>query len=464
MLNMSESLDNQIKGDLTEGPIIRKLLGFSLPMIASFIVMQLYNVTDSIIVGNFVSSDALAAVNASFPLMMFFNAIFMGISAGTGIVVSQTFGAKDMGKVNKSANTAYALAYLIGGVITVLGVFTSGPLLKFLGTPDNIIVDSKAYLSIIMAGTLGNSTYSLGSGILRGLGDSKWPFLFLLTCSLLNVGLDLLFVVKFGMGVPGVAWATIISQFLSALLVLSRIRRGDYPFKLTLKSLRIDKQISKLIFRLSIPTMVQNTSMSIGSLVIQTFANRFGSDLIAANSIIQKLDGFVMLPMMGFSMALSTFVGQNVGADKMDRVNYALKKGLLMSLGYTVILAVLLWFFGGTAMHAFTGNPDVLAMGLKGIRILCMFYVLMGQTVTLNGSLRGAGAAALPMFASLASILIRIPIAYLIAVVPHDYKGLFWAMAASMVVNYCIVLVYYRFGNWRDKSIMRTFKPQGDPL
>lgn len=462
---MSEfSPNKQMKGDLTEGPIIKKLLGFSLPLIASFLVMQLYNVTDSVIVGNFVNSDALAAVNASFPLMMFYNAVFMGISAGAGIVVSQTFGAKDLDRVNKSANTAFALAYIIGTVVTVLGVATSGPLLVFLGTPANILEDSKAYLSIIMAGTLGNSTYNLGSGILRGLGDSKWPFWFLVFCSALNVALDLLFVVAFNMGVPGVAWATIIAQFLSALLVLARIQRGDYPFKLSIKSLRIDRQLSKLIIKLSIPTALQNTSMSVGALVIQTFANRFGSELIAANSIIQKLDGFVMLPMFGFSMALSTFVGQNVGADKIDRVNYGVRKSIFMSLGYTIVLAVLLWFFGGTAMYAFTDNQNVLDMGLKGIRRLAVFYIFMGQNVTLSGSLRGAGAAMLPMLASLAGIFVRIPVAYVLAVAPHDYTGLFWAMGISMLVNYLIVVTYYRFGKWRNKGIMHTLKPRSDAL
>ena len=265
---MSTKPTHDERGDLTTGSIPKKLLMFSLPMIAGNLISQLYNVVDSIVVGNFVGSDALAAVSASFPIMMLFNAMFWGIAVGSGIVISQNFGAKRYDVLNKAVNTSFALVYISGIIITILGTAFSGPLLRLLGTPENIINDSTIYLAIIFAGTLGKMAYNIGGGILRGMGDSRWPLVFLSVSAVLNIILDLIFVVVFKWGVAGVAIATIIAHIVSGALVHMRINSGVYPVHVSLKSMRIEKDLAATIIRLGIPAAIQNVAMSLGSVII----------------------------------------------------------------------------------------------------------------------------------------------------------------------------------------------------
>ncbi len=454
---MNPARPRDSRGDLTEGPIAKKLLIFSLPMIVGNLISQLYNVVDSIVVGNFVGSDALAAVSASFPIMMLFNAMFWGVAVGAGIVIAQNFGAKRYDVLNKAVNTAFGLVYASGLIITIIGVLFSGPLLRLLGTPENIIGDSTVYLAIIFAGTLGNMAYNIGGGILRGMGDSRWPLVFLTVSAVLNIVLDLLFVVVFHWGVAGVAIATIISHIVSGALVHIRINSGVYPVHVSLKSmLQIDKPLSATIIRLGVPAAIQNVAMSLGSVIIQSFANRFGSNYIAANSIVQKVDGFAIVPMMAFGMALSTFVGQNVGAGRHDRAKEGIHVAMTTITGFGLILGVFLWFFGHPLMRAFTDNQTVLDIGFVGIRILAFFYFIMGMNQNLAGAMRGAGASVAPMVTSIAGSLVRIPVAYFIAVVPHNMYGLFWSMVASILVQFVLLYSYFHSGHWKNFSVVKT--------
>ena len=311
------------KGDLTEGSIVKKLTLFALPLIAGNIVSQLYNVADSVVVGNFVSSDALAAVGASFPVMMCFNALFWGLSMGAGILIAQCFGAKEQDKLQNAVNTAFTLTLILGSVITVLGALFSRQMLIVMKTPANILADSTTYLSIIFYATVGNMIYNMGSGILRGMGDSRWPLLFLIFCSCMNVLLDLVFVIFLDMGVAGVAWATLISQYVSAVLTVLRIHFGGYAARVQYRKLRVNKESFSQIMRLGLPSGIQEMAYSLGMMLVQSFSNGFGSDFIAANSIIMKVDGFAVMPMMGIGAAISTFVGQNMGANKLDRTKKA---------------------------------------------------------------------------------------------------------------------------------------------
>lgn len=452
---MSTKPTHDERGDLTTGSIPKKLLMFSLPMIAGNLISQLYNVVDSIVIGNFVGSDALAAVSASFPIMMLFNAMFWGIAVGSGIVISQNFGAKRYDVLNKAVNTSFALVYISGIIITILGTAFSGPLLRLLGTPENIINDSTIYLAIIFAGTLGNMAYNIGGGILRGMGDSRWPLVFLSVSAVLNIILDLIFVVVFKWGVAGVAIATIIAHIVSGALVHMRINSGVYPVHVSLKSMRIEKDLAATIIRLGVPAAIQNVAMSLGSVIIQSFANRFGSNYIAANSIVQKVDGFAVVPMMAFGMALSTFVGQNVGAGKHDRAKEGIQVAMLSVTGFGLVLGTFMWFYGSYFMRAFTSNQVVLDIGFVGIRILAFFYFIMGMNQNLSGAMRGAGASVAPMVTSIAGNLIRIPVAYFIAIVPNNMFGLFWAMVASILTQFVLIFAYFRSGHWRNFSVVQ---------
>lgn len=447
--------------DLTQGPVAKKLILFAVPMLLSNLIMQLYNVADSVIVGQFVGPDAIAAVGTSFPIMMFFSAVFFGVSGGTGIVVSQFFGAKNEDGLRKVVDTAFTLTLIIGLAITALGLLFSESILHLLKTPDNILANARAYLMIIFGGMVGNLVYIIGSGILRGLGDSKWPLYFLIFSSVINVVLDLIFVAVFGWGVPGVAWATMIAHFLSGILVFFRINRGGYGIRLSFKSLTIHKHSAGMILKLGLPSGMQMMMMSIGSMIIQSFANGFGSTFIAANSIIMRADGFVVLPMMGLGMALTTFVGQNIGAGQIDRVKHGIFTAIRIIVVLGLGMGILLWFFGIFIMRAFTDDPTVLEIGLRGIRILAFFYVFMGTDYCLGAAMRGAGAAIAPMITSMTSNIIRIPVAYVLAVMPNNYMGLFYSMAISMVLGASMISVYYFKGNWRSKSIAKT--PEKNP-
>ncbi|MDR1117641.1 MAG: MATE family efflux transporter [Oscillospiraceae bacterium] len=448
------------KNDLTSGPIVTKILRFVLPMIVGNLVMQLYNVVDSIVVGKFVGSDAIAAVGVSFPIMMLFSALFMGLSMGSNIVVSQTFGAKDMDRLQKSVNTIFTLAFGIGIFVTIIGLFLSRPLLDLLGTPENIIDDSATYLLIIFAGMLGNIFFNNGSGVLRGMGDSRWPLIALIVASVTNIVLDLVFVIVFGWGVAGVAWATTISQFLSGLIILWRINTGNYGVKISLKGiLSPDKAAAASIIKLGIPSAIQSMAMSLGSVVIQSYANGFGSDLIAANTIIMKIDGFAVMPMMALGMSSTTFVGQNIGAGNAERA----KKGVYVLLGMIaavgVVLGVILLAFNKYFFYAFTDKEIVIEMGMRGISYIAFFYSFMGFDMAMSGAIRGAGVAAIPMVLAIVNMIIRIPLTYLLAVQANNYMGLFYAMSITMVTGTALTFLYFHFGKWREKGIKISAQP-----
>jgi len=469
------------KNDLTQGPITSKIIMFALPMIASNLVMQLYNVVDSVVVGQFVSGKAVGAVGVSFPIMMLFNALFMGVSMGSNIITSQMFGAKNMEGLKKSVNTSIFLAFAMGIVITVGGLIFSRPLLNLMNTPADIIEDSTIYLMIVFGGTLGNVFFSLGSGALRGMGDSRWPLIAMIISCFLNIVLDLLFVVVFNWGVAGVAWATLIATLVSGLVLLWRINTGNYGVKITVAQVMKPDGISmKNILKLGLPTGLQSMAMSLGTTVIQSFANNFGSDFITANTVIMKADGFAIMPIMGLGMSTTTFVGQNVGAGLKDRA----KKGIYTILGMvaaiSVVMGVILWFTGPTILKVFNVSDHVLEIGLHGIRFICFFYAFMGIDGCLSGAMRGSGVAVMPMITAISANMIRIPVTYFLAVVPLNkaiqaavdagqyatfelakaagvgmdgYMPMFHSIAIGMGVGALLIFLYFIFGKWQNKGV-----------
>ncbi len=455
---MDKQKATDLKRDLTQGSVLKKLLGFSIPLVISYFVMQLYNVADSIIVGQFVGPDALAAVGAGFPVMMFFNGLYMGISTGATVVISQLYGAKASEGLKKASSTTFTLTLVIGAVITIVGMLLTRPFLSLLGTPANIIDDSVAYLTIIFAGTLGNLVYSIGSGVLRGLGDSKWPLYFLVFSSILNITFDLLFVVAFNWGVPGVAAATLIAQLISGAFVYYRINRGSYGLRFNFRELGVHWDTARTILRLGLPTGIQQMAISAGSMIIQSFANRFGSTFIAANSTVMRADGFAVLPMLAIGSGITTFVGQNIGAGNLERSKKGIKISAIIIVAIGLIMGTVMWFYGSYIIRAFTDDPAVIEIGDRGIRVLAWFYCFIGIEWCFAGAMRGAGAAIAPMITTLSANLCRIPVAYFLAVRPDNYMGLFYSMAFSMVLGSSLIFIYYLKGNWRDKSVVRAME------
>ncbi|MCL2006728.1 MAG: MATE family efflux transporter [Treponema sp.] len=444
------------KTDLTQGPVTKKLILFALPIVAGNLFTQLYNVTDSVVIGQFIGSDALAAVTVSFPIMMLFNSLFMGLSMGATVLISQYRGAKDFSALERAVNSTFSICILVAAVVTVLGIPLSRPVLQWIGTPDNILDDATLYLVLIFAGTLGNTIYFMSAGLLRGLGDSTWPLYSLITACVINLVLDVLFVAGFGWGVAGVAIATAIAQGISGMILVIRFIRGKYGFKLTLRGMkRIDKYMAVQIFRLGIPSSVQAAAMSMGMLIVQSFANSFGSDFIAANGIIQRADGFLIMPLMGIGVAVTTFVGQNIGAGDVERAKKGTYKSIQITIGLCFVLGVLMYFFGIYFMRAFTDNRHVLDMGFRGLRFLSFIYVFMGINHCLTGAVRGAGEAKVPAITAILSNLIRIPIAYLLAIIPFNYMGLFHSMGISMAAGAAMITLYYIFGKWQNKSVVK---------
>ena len=473
--------------DLTTGSITRKIILFALPIIAGNLFQQLYNVVDSWVVGNYAANGTacLAAVNASFPIMMFFNSLFMGISMGANIILSQYKGAKDHDNLEKAMTTTFVLSMGVGIFITIAGLLLCRPILVGLGTPDDILDMATTYLRIVFIGTCGNIVYNGLNGMIRGLGDAKFPMYALIVAAILNIILDMVFVIVFHWDVAGVAWATIIAHFASGLLLVWKQSDGTYGAKINFKHLKADKHISGLIVKLGLPAAIQNAAFAGGSLITQIFANRFGVNFIAANAIIMKADGFAVMPMMGLQAAITTYVGQNIGAGDVDRTNKGIRSTCIISVCCAAIIGVLLFFFGKYLMMAFNVDAEALEMGISGLKFLSFFYVFMALQNVLGGALRGAGASLASAITGVAGTIIRIPMGYLLAILPlnkacqaavdagqyltrelaekagvgmEHYIGLFQTFAYGMVVGLVLILPYFFWGNWRNKGVTEQAK------
>jgi len=451
---------NTATRDMTRGEILKPLLFFTLPMLLGNVFQQLYNTVDSIVVGRYVGGQALAAVGTSFPIYFLMTGLFMGMAMGGSIMVSQYFGAKDYVRLKQTVRTAVTLTVVLGLAAAVLGTVASKSILHLLHTPDDVFAMARQYLLIICLGIPGNLLYNIISGILRGMGDSKWPLVFLMTASVMNVILDLLFVVAFGWSIAGVAWATILSQACSAVLAFCRLQRGESFVRLTRRDIGIDRDIVRQLARLGLPSGLQDTAFSMGMMVIQSFTNSFGYSVMAAGNAAMKVDGFAVMPMFSISSAATTFVGQNTGAAKMDRVKKGIRTAIGLIVGIGGTLSALVFIFGPSLIRLFSDDPLVLTAGTNALRILGPFYWLMGLNFLLGGILRGAGDAVVPAITSLTSmVIVRIPLAYWLAIRTGDYRGLYLAMVAGNTVGATALLLRLLSGKWKGKAIVRPRVP-----
>ena len=437
------------KGLMTEGVIWKELLFFSIPLLLGNLFQQLYNAVDSIIVGNYIGPQALAAVGSSSPVINLLVSFFMGLSVGAGVVISRYYGARNIESMQKSIHTSLAFTFVAGIGLTIFGVLFSPTILRWIGTPSDVMANSILYLKIYFAGILANILYNIGSGILRAVGDSKNPLYFLIISSITNIILDLIFVVVLHMGIAGVAWATLISQCISAVLVLLLLIRCPYEYKVTLSHIHFHAYEMKEIIRIGLPSAIQNGVVSFSNVIVQSNINAFGSLAMAGCGAYTKIDGFAILPVMSYSMALTTFVGQNMGARKLDRVKQGAKSGILMSVLTTLAISSILMIFGKQLLSIFSDNQQVIDYGLYMMHILAPCYCFLAISHAFNGIIRGAGVTTIPMIVMISCwcgmrmlwIFISVPIFQNIGVVFMGWP-LTWLASAIWL------FIYYKKGNW----------------
>ncbi len=441
--------------DLTEGREGKLILSFAMPMLYGNIFQQLYNIIDSIIIGRYLGNEALAAVGASFPLIFTLVSFVIGIATGTTIIIAQYFGAKDEERVRLSIETMYIFLFFASIALTVLGIVFSTGIFRLIDLPEEVIPQAVEYFNVYALGFVFFFGFHGTTAILRGLGDSKTPLYFLVTATLMNIFLDLLFVVVFGWGIKGVAWATVIAQggaFISILIYLNTYHK---VINFSVLRLRFNKDIFWKSIKIGLPTGFQQTFVAIGMLALYKVVNMFGTTVIAAYSIAMRIDSFAALPAMNFASALSSFVGQNIGAGKQERVNNGLWATLRMTAIISVSVTIVAWLFAPQIMGIFTTDADVVEAGKDYLYIVSLFYIVFSTMFVYNGVLRGAGDTVIPMFITLFALwLVRIPVSYYLAL-QFGPVGIWWGVPIAWAIGAVFSFFYFRSGKWRSKSVVK---------
>ncbi len=441
----------ETKGLMTQGIIWKKILLFSLPLLLGNVFQQLYNTVDSVIVGNYIGGDALAAVGTSGPIINLLVGLFMGIATGAGVVIARYFGAQDSKAVHDAVHTTLAATFLGGLFLTVVGVLLSPAVVRLIGVPENIMSDSIDYLRIYFGGIIAMMTYNMGAGILRAVGDSKTPLYFLIISSIINIILDMLFVIIFDMGVAGVAWATLIAQAVSATLIIITLCRVNTSYRVTLSHIRIKLSYLKEIIRIGLPSGLQNAIISMSNIVVQSYINSFGSAAIAGYSTYGKVDAFALMPVMSLSMAITTFTSQNIGAREFDRVRKGVKTGLLMSCGTAFVLTSLVVVFARTLLGIFTDDQQIIEYGLLTMTYQAPFYLVLGLNNTLAGILRGAGKASVPSLI-MAANMCGVRILWLSILMPifNSIIVVYLAFSVTWTTTGLCLIWYYKRSRWLE--------------
>ncbi len=392
--------------DMTEGTIWKQLLKFSIPMAIGLLFQQLYNTVDAVVVGNYVGKEALAAVGSTGSIINMLVGVCAGLSTGATVLISQRYGAHDDKGLHDAVHTTMMVSCILCVLATVLGAVIVDPMLKLMDTPADVMEEARAYLSIYFMGVSGLLLYNIGAGILRAVGDSKRPLYFLCFSAASNIVFDLLFVVKFGMGVKGVAYATVISEFLSALLVLYVLTRDPAAYGIRWKHLCIRQDALKSILLVGLPSALQSGVTAFSNVFVQSYINGFGSACMAGWSSYNKLDAFILIPVQSLALASTTFVGQNWGAEKAERARNGVRQALRISLTVTAIMAAGMVIFVNPLLHLFGSDPDMIAYGRRFITIISPFYVTICFNQIYSGALRGIGNAKAPMIIMLGSFVV----------------------------------------------------------
>jgi putative MATE family efflux protein len=424
-------------------------------MLVGNVFQQFYNMVDSIVVGQFVGKSALAAVSASFPVLFLMLGLIMGITMGSTILIAQFFGARQYDKVRVTIETSYIVLFIAGIFLSIVGFISAKTILTLLSVPADVMPEALQYLQIIYAGMLLLFGYNAISAILRGLGDSKTPMYLLIAATLLNVVLDLVFVVVFKWGIAGAAWATVIAQGLSFIGVMLKLNISNELVKLDFQKLAFNKKMFWASLRLGLPTGIQQSLVGLGMSVLSSIVNAFGTDVMAGYGAASKLDTFASMPAMNLSQALSTFVGQNMGAGKPDRVKRGHISAVALGTVISIIIGLSVVFFGKPLMQIFTNDEAVIAIGARYLYIVGLSYFLFSTMFINNGVMRGAGDVMIPMINTLLALwLVRLPMAAFFSTFMGS-DGIWWSIPAGWLVGAIFSTIYYLSGRWKLKAMVK---------
>lgn len=447
--------------DMTIGRPWEKILLFTIPMLLGNIAQQLYNTVDSVVVGKYVGDNALAAVGSAGPILNLLIVLFVGISMGASIMVSQFFGAKDRKGLSHSIGNCIMLTIIASVIVMVVGTLAARPLLELLNTPESIIDWCTSYLRILFIGAAGLAFYNILSGVLRGLGDSVSALIYLVVASILNIVLDLVFVAKLGLGVDGVAYATAIAQTVSAIMCAHKLYSMKALFDMKSEYIRWNRRYAMGIIKLGIPSGITQAIFSMSMIAVQSLTNSFGEIFIAANVVVMRVDGFAMLPNFSFGTAMTTYAGQNVGAKQLDRVSEGAKQGTILALSCSAVITGVILLFGKHLMGIFTNTPELVELSMKMMCILAVGYIAMAVLQSLSGVMRGAGDTMTPMWISIVQTVgLRVPLAYLMCYLTRsaEYPNgrqecIFISLLAAWLVATAITCIFYVKGNWKNKAV-----------
>lgn len=432
--------------DMTDGNIGKQLILFMIPLLVGNIFQQLYNTIDSIVVGNYVGKDALAAVTSTSPISIMLVGFFMGMSTGAGVIVSQYFGARDEKSLRKSVHTAIMLTIILGVAFMIIGYFITPIMLKLMDTPDSVMSDANTYLRTYFLGILGLMLYNMASGILRAVGDSKTPLYILIFSSILNIILDLFFVIVLKLGVAGVAYATIISQFLSALIVIGMLLLSKDIYSLRLNELRIDMPILKKIVKVGLPAGLQTAIVSFSNVFVQSYINHFGAEAAAAWGVYSRIDAFVILPMQSMGLSITTFVGQNAGAGKKKRIKDGIRIAMIMAIVITTVICLPLVYFAPKIVVLFNKEAQVIAYAALFIRVNELFDIVACTNQIQAGALRGVGNAIVPSIVMIFSfVFFRQIYLKIVSILTSSIIPIAWGYPAGWICCSIVLFIYFRF-------------------
>ena len=435
--------------NLLEGSIWKGIVGFAIPIFLGNLFQQLYNTVDSLIVGKFLGSEALAAVTSSGALIFLMVGFFNGVAMGAGVIISKFFGAKDYEGLKKAVHTDIAFGIVAGLLLTLVGLVLAPQMLVWMGTPAEVLPNSTAYFRTYFAGSLAFVMYNVVMGIQQAVGDSKHPLYYLIFSSIVNVVLDLLFVGVFKWGVASAALATVISQAVSAGLCFVRLLKTNEVYKVRIQEIRFHKEMLYQIVSIGLPTGLQNSIIAIANVVVQSNINAFGMIAVAGSGVYSKIEGFVFLPITCFSMALTTFIGQNLGAKQFDRAKKGAKFAVLCSIILAEVVGVIVYIGMPVLATMFDNNPDVIAIATLQARTESLFYFLLAFSHCISGIMRGCGKSAVPMYVMLASwCALRITYITIAVKLIPVVQTIYWAYPLTWTVSSIIFLIYYLKVDW----------------
>lgn len=448
--------------DMTVGDPVRQIVKFMIPMLIGNVFQQLYNTVDSIVVGKYIGDNALASVGSAGPILNLLLVLFMGISVGAGIMVSQYFGARQRKALSMTIGTCLTLTLIASLIVMAIAPLVTLPLLKLLNTPAEIIDWCNGYLRTIFLGIAGCAFYNILGGMLRGLGDSVSALIYLIIATVLNIFLDIYFVARLGLGVPGVALATVIAQSISAVLAFFKLRSRTDCFDMKPAYLKPTRKYVSELVRLGLPSGITQAIFSLSMVIVQSLTNSFGPMCIATNVIVMRIDGFVMMPAFSFGAAMTTFTGQNIGAGQIERVEEGAKRGTLVAMATSAVITVIILIFGKYLMMLFTNTDELVEQSYHMMMIMGVGYIAMEVTQCLQGVMRGAGDTVAPMWMSLfTTVAVRVPLAYLMTWMtrsPEEPHGHFYMMFVSLLLTWLIgaalTLIVYRTGRWKNKALI----------